>query len=41
MPEDAPDWMDAGWSARIHGGVDRFRDYVDAGLLDRAVVLTP
>ncbi|HEX2587507.1 MAG TPA: transposase [Gaiellales bacterium] len=40
-PDDSPDWMDAGWSARIHGGVDHFRAYVDAGLLDRAVELTP
>jgi len=40
-PEDAPGWMDAGWSARLHGSVDRYRDYVDAGLLDRSLVLTP
>ena len=40
-PDDAPDWMDAGWSARLHGGVDSFRDYVDAGVLHGAAVVTP
>jgi len=41
-PDDSPDWMDAGWSARIHGSVERFRCYVDAGLLEPAPAeLTP